>query len=381
MEFYNFVNTNNITSFEVLKKTVEAEPYFLKVKEDNNCPDLALIHSQNSSDFTLPIVRICNGLIIDKNNLKIVCYTFEKLKDDNTPVDEVNYDDCFIEDAVEGSLIRLFFYNNIWQLSTKKCLCASSSKWISTKNFQEMFMESTTAELLSKLNPDNCYSFIMSHPENNIICKPLKPILYHLSTRDLNTLNEIEEDIGVLKIARIPFSTYIEKKNILDIYNEYINHISLNSEGYVFIDSSYRRHKIIKNNIKHLRQLWGNNNNRFFRYLELRKDNNLLTEYINHFENDKDIFVEYEKKVYDLANSILDIYMNKFVTKTNTIVPFYFKKIIYVLHGDFMKSREQTNKFKIMNHLLLIDPKEICFMMNNIKKENDKKNNENNMIV
>ena len=60
MEFYNFVNTNNITSFEVLKKTVEAEPYFLKVKEDTKCPDLALFHSQNSSDFNLPIVRICN---------------------------------------------------------------------------------------------------------------------------------------------------------------------------------------------------------------------------------------------------------------------------------------------------------------------------------
>ena len=66
--------------------------------------------------------------------------------------------------------------------------------------------------------------------------------------------------------------------------------------------------------------------------------------------------------------------MNKFVTKTNTNVPFYLKKIIYLLHGDFLKSRIQTNKFKIMNYLLLIDPKEICFMMNNIKKENDNKN-------
>ena len=380
MEFYNFVNTNNITSFEVLKKTVEAEPYFLKVKEDTKCPDLALFHSQNSSDFNLPIVRICNGLIIDKNNLKIVCYTFEKLKDDNTPDDEINYNECFIEDAVEGSLLRLFFYNNVWHLSTKKCLCASSSKWISQKNFQELFTESTTAELLTKLNPNNCYSFIMSHPENNIIYKPLKPILYHISTRDLDSLNEIDEDLNIPKIPRIPFSVYLEKTNILNIYNDYTNHNSLNTEGYVFIDSSYKRHKIIKNNIKHLRQLWGNNNNRFFRYLELRKDSNLLIEYINNFPNDKDIFVEYEKKVYDLANNILDVYMNKFINKTNTIVPFYFKKVIFVLHGDFLKSREQTNKFKIMNHLLLIDPKEICFMINNIKKENDKKNDENNMI-
>lgn len=376
MEFYDFIKNNNITSFEVLKKTVEAEPYFLKVKEDTKCPDLALFHSQSNSDFNLYIVRICNGLIIDKNNLKIVCYTFEKLKDDSTPVEEVNYNDCFIEDAIEGTLMRLFFYNNVWQLSTKKCLCASSSKWVSQKNFQELFMESTTAELLTKLNPNNCYSFIVCHPENNIIHKPVKPILYHISTRDLNTLNEIDEDIGANKIPRIPFSTYLQNTNISSIYNEYFNHNSLSTEGYVFIDSSLKRHKIIKNNIKNIRQLWGNNNNRFFRYLELRKDNNLLTEYLKFFPNDKDNFVEYEKKVYELANNILDVYMNKFVTKTNTNVPFYFKKIIYIIHGDFLKTRTQTNKFKIMDYLLLVDAKEICFMMNNIKKENDKNNME-----
>jgi hypothetical protein len=374
MEFYDFVKNNNITSFEVLKKTVEAEPYFLKIKEDTKCPDLALFHSQPNSDFNLSIVRVCNGLIIDKNNLKIVCYTFEKLKDDIHPVEEVNYNDCFIEDAVEGTLMRLFFYNNVWQLSTKKCLCASSSKWVSPKNFQELFMESTTAELLTKLNPNNCYSFIVSHPENNIIHKPAKPILYHISTRDLNNLNEIEEDVGIAKIARIPFSIYLEKTSISLIYNEYINHTSLNTEGYVFIDSSYKRHKIIKNNVKHVRQLWGNNNNRFFRYLDLRKDNDLLTEYLKYFPNDKDDFVEYEKKVYELANNILDVYMNKFVNKTNSIVPFYFKKIIYNIHGDFLKTRTQTNKFKIMDYLLLVDAKEICFMMNNIKKENEKNN-------
>jgi hypothetical protein len=374
MEFYDFIKNNNITSFEVLKKTVEAEPYFLKIKEDTKCPDLALFHSQPNSDFNLSIVRVCNGLIIDKNNLKIVCYTFEKLKDDILPVEEVNYNDCFIEDAVEGTLMRLFFYNNIWQLSTKKCLCASSSKWISQKNFQELFMETTNAELLTKLNPNNCYSFIVSHPENNIIHKPAKPILYHISTRDLTNLNEIEEDVGIAKIARIPFSIYLEKTSISSIYNEYINHTSLNTEGYVFIDSSYKRHKIIKNNVKHVRQLWGNNNNRFFRYLDLRKDNDLLTEYLKYFPNDKDDFVEYEKKVYELANNILDVYMNKFVNKTNSIVPFYFKKIIYNIHGDFLKTRTQTNKFKIMDYLLLVDAKEICFMMNNIKKENEKNN-------
>ena len=56
MEFYNFLKENNITSFEVLKNIVEKEPYFLKVKEDNMLPELALIHNTNESDFNLNIV-------------------------------------------------------------------------------------------------------------------------------------------------------------------------------------------------------------------------------------------------------------------------------------------------------------------------------------
>jgi len=376
MEFYNFLKENNITSFEVLKNIVEKEPYFLKVKEDNMVSELALIHNTNEININLNIVRVCNGLVIEKNSLKIVCYTFDKCKEENIVSDEVNYHESYIEDAIEGTLLRLYFYNNTWILSTKKCIRASSSKWISTKNFQELFMESTNAGLLDNLDKNNCYSFILAHPENNIIYKPIKPILYHISTRDMTTLNEIEVDINVKKMNRVQFGQCISHVNITEIYDQYVKHEGINSEGYVFIDLNYRRHKIIKNNIKDIKQLWGNNNNRFFRYLELRKDKDLLKRYIDIFSNDKTTFIEFEKEIYNLSNKILQVYLNKFVEKTNLTIPFYFKRTIFKLHGDFLKSREQTNKIKIMNYLLEIDPKEICFMLNNIKKED-----ENLMVV
>jgi hypothetical protein len=116
--------------------------------------------------------------------------------------------------------------------------------------------------------------------------------------------------------------------------------------------------------------------------LELRKDNNLLHEYIKYFDCDSQKFIEYETKISTLAENILKIYVSKHITKDDPQVkiPYFFAKIIYKLHGDFYKDKHKikTNYNKVMFVLLEMDPKQVCFMMNhyekyidNLKKEND----------
>ena len=75
-----------------------------------------------------------------------------------------------------------------------------------------------------------------------------------------------------------------------------------------------------------------------------------------------------------LSKSILSIYIQKHVQKTNTNIPFYFKRIIYELHGEFMKTHEQTNIYKIVNLLLRLEAKEVCFAHTQWKKEFENKN-------
>jgi hypothetical protein len=76
MELYNFINNNNINNFESLKSVLESELFNLKIKEDIEYPSLFLIHTLDNSIFSNKIVNECNGIILDKNTLKIVCYTF-----------------------------------------------------------------------------------------------------------------------------------------------------------------------------------------------------------------------------------------------------------------------------------------------------------------
>ena len=77
MELLNFININTY-NFDSLKQVLESDLYNLKIKEDADYPDLFLIHTQENSNYNSVLVRECNGIILDKNTLKIVCYSFNK---------------------------------------------------------------------------------------------------------------------------------------------------------------------------------------------------------------------------------------------------------------------------------------------------------------
>lgn len=383
MELLKLIKENNIKSYENLKNILEANPYNLKIKEDKDYPDLFLMFGQDNSDFTNKIVRECNGIIMDKNTLKILCYSFDKCLDGVEMPDELNKDKLKFENAIEGTLIRIYYYNNKWMISTKKCIDANKAFWMSKRSFLELFKDcekviNKNITEISDLNKNYCYSFIIVHPENNIVIKYADPAIFHISTRDMETLKEVEQDIGINQIFKITL------KNT-DL-NNFINHIITNNntsyEGVVFIDDNFNRWKLRTSIFNRAREVWGNTNNRLFRYMELRKDANLLNEYLTYFPMDIEMFNSYEYKIKTLANDILSNYINKHVTKTIDKVPFYYSRIIYKLHGDFFKSKIKTDFNKVGMTLLELDAKLLCYVMNNYEKSllNTNSSNGENII-
>jgi hypothetical protein len=213
---------------------------------------------------------------------------------------------------------------------------------------------------------------LVTHPENNIVIKYTVPTLYHISTRDMNTMQEIDENIGIIK----PERKGVPPLSLEDTMMRILNNTQLSQEGFIFIDTNYNRWKLKTPMFMYVRELWGNSNNRFFRYLELRKDKDLLNEYIKYFPNDKENFLNYELKISDVAKNILSVYISRHITKDRVKVPFYFYKLIYNLHGDYLKDKIKTDHNKIMLKLLELDAKKLCFIINNYDKNIDKMNNE-----
>jgi hypothetical protein len=371
MEIYKFIQTEKINNYESLKLKLEDKPYNLKFKDDVNFPNLFLIHNQESSDFLLPIVNECNGIILEKDTFKIICYTFNKSSDKLEFNPKLNLNELYVEYALEGTLVRLYYYNNTWNISTKKCIDAGKSKWISEKNFSQLFQECIqNINFIENLNTECCYSFILTHPENNIVVNYTVPRIFHISTRNLTTLEELNDSIGVEKILK----NKIESKDIPELLNKLFNETSLFYEGYILSDNNFNRQKIKSNLYTMVRNIWGNTNNRFLRYIEIRKDINLFNAYLYYFPSHKYSFESYENKISILAQNILEIYIQRHVKKTIVSVPFYFAKIIYKLHGDFFKTKTLTDYNKVMLFLLELNPKQLYFIINNFEKESINKN-------
>lgn len=383
MDLNNFIKTNKI-DYSSLKNYLESEPYNLKFKEDINYPNLSLIYNSEKSNFNLKIVNECNGLIIDKDKLSIVCYTFDKCNNSEIIPDNLDKDNLFIECAAEGTLIRLYYNYEKWIFSTKKCIDASKAKWLSSKNFIDLFFDCIgDYDIFQKLDINCCYSFLIIHPENNIIIQNIIPFLYHINTRNMTTLEELVNDnIGINRFDKIK----IQKEELDNQIYNIINNPYLVHEGLIFIDQNLNRWKIKSNIYKRAKLLWGNTNNRFYRYLELRRDASLLTEYLIYFPNDKDKFIKYEIDINDFGNILLEIYISKHVKKEVNLIPYYFVKLIYKLHGNYLKDKIKTDHNKIMLLLLELEPKKLCFIINcynkyylNNGKNNIEQYNDNNI--
>ena len=388
-KYYSFLKENNISSYNSLKEYVEQDMFKLKVKEDKENADLAVIFNDSNSNIENEFVRFFNGVIIDKNTLKIVCYTFDKCMEDNVINKELFDTDMIIQPVFEGTLIRVFYHNDRWNISTKKMINAFNAKWASEKSFGEMFNEifgnySEYSKVLP--NTNYCYSFLMGHKENNII-KNDNNYIIHLNTIDLE--NNIEIDFQLNNESRNISHINNYKSDIMNMNQEsmenYINslknNISMNEIGYMFINKDGIRQKFIKNNYNEIRELWGNTNNRLFRYLHLRKNPDTLKKYLDTFSVDKQLFLTYETYLMNIATFILNIYRNRHISKSITKVPFYLRDIIYKVHGLYLQSKNKVS-FQDINVLLHdLDEKKFCFIINHIEKDKKKIEEEKQKVV
>ena len=373
-KYYDLLKQNDIHNVNTLKNFISKEEYKLKFKEDNN---LILIFNDQNSNIQEELVRFFNGVIIDKNTLNIICYTFDKCLEE-TIINENLFDtDVRIQPVYEGTLVRVYFHNDKWNISTKKMINAYNAKWASNKSFGEMFEEIFPTYSSYFENKSYCYSFLMGHKENNIL-QNSHNYLIHLNTVDLENNIEINLPININEYNIKNIQAYGE---VIANMNKdaFINHIKLikndeglNEIGYMCINKNNEKQKFMKNNYINIRELWGNTNNRLFRYLNLRKNPDNLKKYLSIFQSDKKQFLDYEHYLMNIATFILNVYRNRHITKSITKVPFYIRDIIYKVHGLYLQTKNKVtfNDINVILHDL--DEKKFCYIINNIEKDKKK---------
>lgn len=360
MEFQNYLRVNNLVTFDQVKAHLETEPYHFRLKVDEAVyPSLYCVCATEKSPSNEKWMRECNGLIVEKETNKIVCYTFDKMEDmpEGTVNPVMDATTSHLELSIEGTLMRVYYYGGRWMLSTKKCVNAAKARWLSKRSFQELFEEVFPVDAFERLDVDCCYSFVLCHPENNMVVQYPTAQIFHISTRHMDTMQEMEVDIGIQKVPRQEVVG-----GDLSILTGLATTSDLSYEGYVLVDGQYHRQKFVSKIYEKAREVWGNTNYRFFRYLELRKiGEEAVEEYLRFFPHDKTSFAEHEVQFISLCQHVLDVYIKKNVEKKGT-VPFYLKRLIFDIHGEFLKTRVMTDLVKVMDWIQKLDVKLICHM-------------------
>ena len=191
------------------------------------------------ADFHDEETCYCRGITFRGD--KVVCCPFFKFGNyGESYADEVDWASARVLEKIDGSLISLWFDNNFWHVSTSKTINAFSASLNMTEiTFGDLFAEAIINQglNLNTLNPNYTYMFELTSPYNKIVVPYEYVSVWHIGTRDNETLEEVEIDIGIKKPKSYPVRTLsecIEAAAALEGIHE----------GFVVVDKNYNRIKV-----------------------------------------------------------------------------------------------------------------------------------------
>ncbi len=159
-----------------------------EVEEDN----LILVHYLEPTLET----RHIRGVVIDVEKEQIVAESFpytEELLPSEEKIKTVPLGtDCKVTKAFEGTILRVFRgrVSKNWYLSTHRKINGRRSRWAGPpfgKLFDSLWGDSgsdpeSETPMETYLTPGNCYVFLLSHPDNRLVCRISEPCIHHVQT-------------------------------------------------------------------------------------------------------------------------------------------------------------------------------------------------------
>ena len=241
-------------------------PYFIKIKRDKELPHLvSLSYSQIESDFSLPLVRECRGIIIDVEDTKeprVVCHAMDKFFNyGESNAAEIDWSSAKVYEKIDGSLLKLWYYNKAkrWILSSNSCIQAKDAKLESGHDLEELFLYAIKEYMCDTIDTfarafhlfhNFTYCFELISPYNQVVIQYPKAEIYLLAGRDLQSEKEytvdelIDTHFNLFKLHRpacFNLSSLEECVKFLSTFNSGKN---VEHEGFVITDKYYNRIKI-----------------------------------------------------------------------------------------------------------------------------------------
>jgi len=294
MELRDYMNSHN-----EWEKELAAAPYNLEIKWDNEY--VLFKYNQFLSDFNLPLVREARGSIFKKINgiWECVCYPFNKFAnwgEDYADTPYLDWDSIQVQQKVDGSLIKFWFDNGEYHISTNgtidafKCECGDTT-------FGQLVLNCCRKipNFFQSLRPSYTYMFELTSPQNQLVCNYGEEAqLWYLGCRNMVTLQEEECH---LKIESIKYPQ-LYKFESLEKCIDAAHLLDENSEGWVCVDKNWRRVKVKGDEYLRLNKLRGNGPVTFSRLVDIWKENSL--------DDFLAAFPQYKEKVQTMVETLIE---------------------------------------------------------------------------
>ena len=385
----------NASNIDLFKKNLYSKGILSKDYPDEN---LILLYNKYNNENKNPIEMECRSIILDRNSFEIICYTC------NTPISNTKALNYILEqknqkkeiyNCYEGTLMSLFYHNDKWFLSTRRCLDSKKSI-INNISHYDMFLEVLKEDgyemfddFTKNLNNKYCYYFILiNHKNINLVDYTSKfgsdyKKLCLAFIRNKESQNEIdllnENNINLDFLSENIFLP--EKINDLSLFDEENKKCSFDKqpdkEGVVIkikVNNMYKLLKLQTLNYQFHKAI-GPKKNIFRGFIHLYQINKLLDYFKNNlnFEKYKKIVNPINtKESYDTIGTVDAI----FKVLTSELYS------LFRLLWDFKKSKNMNEK---LYNYLPKEYKDILFgikgLLFKIKNDNIKKNQKNYLKI
>lgn len=314
--------------------------------DDRALSELYLLVSKEDGPEALKLQ--CNGIILEKNTNKVVCacqnkfvsVTTDEMKSklaENGKDVVLHNDPRFrVEYCEDGTVMRLYNYQNTWYTATTKCIDARGSYWSSDKTFDDMFWETFDKGYLYQLDKDFTYVFILLHSENRIVVKHNKNNLVYISRINNTTMEEDYRNI-------LPFAwrPRVVPYFNLDDFNSYYWPQKRGILVKVRNGSHWTMYKIDFDRYAHIKEVRGNVPNIKMRYLELLGDEPKQRDLEKYYSEHRRLFEDIRKEVFKLVKTIHQLYVDSHIKRTTQVTEEHiFYRTLRQLHAQY----KTTNK-------------------------------------
>ena len=331
---------------------------------------------------------IYRSIVYDMKNDKIVNFSPPKSLDYDCEefLNEWNNEDIRIEEFIDGIMIQVYYNGIQWEIATRSIIGAKNTFYHTYKTFKTMFNEACNYVNLDiqKLNKENIYSFVLQHPDNQIIVKVDKPKLYLVDIFTLKNNNNTTE-VNYVNDDYYIYNATLDYNEPVNLYyptvyqnNVKFDDVFIHKNKYCHSDTDYnilgmiikntktgKRCKIRNENYNYVKLLRGNQPNLIYRFIELKKQNK-LKEYLMYFPEDKSNFTTYLTRLSAYTTQLHNLYVSCYIKKVDKSkdYPLLFRPHMYNLHQQFQKTGKKIYINSVKNYVNHLENKQLFNIIN-----------------